>query len=119
MDKHYGKIVEYIVRKNGFSITQLAEELFVNRRSIYNWFNQETLRSDIVYRIGCVIRHDFSKEFPELFNSDEFEIIHQIRKPYTPNNDQEDWKTKYLNLLEKYNLTLIKKGINKKQTVSL
>ena len=117
MEKHYGKIVEYVVRKNGFSITDLAAETFVNRRSIYNWFNQKHLKSDIIYRIGCVIRHDFSNEFPELFHSHEFGVINEIKQSYSsgmvspPNIEDEAWKHKYIMLLEKYNSMLIKKQI--------
>ena len=44
MEKHYGQIVEYLVRKNGYSITDLATELDVNRRSIYNYFQNQFLK---------------------------------------------------------------------------
>lgn len=110
MDKHHGKVVEYVVRKNGYNISELATEMFVNRRSIYNWFNQQNLRSDIIYRIGCVLRHDFSKEFPELFNSNEFKVIYEPRRSQVSYiNPEENWKDKYLTLLEKYNTTLDRK----------
>ncbi|MFA6086688.1 hypothetical protein [Mucilaginibacter sp.] len=114
MEKDYGKIVEYIVRKNGYNITELATNLSVNRRSIYNWFNQKDLRTDIIFRIGYIIRHDFSNEFPELFTKDDFKNIYNVRQPCLgqmslsfPNNDDEDWKNKYIELLEKYNTILI------------
>jgi transcriptional regulator with XRE-family HTH domain len=113
MEKDYGKIVEYIVRKNGYSITELATKLSVNRRSIYNWFNQKDLRTDIIFKIGHIIRHDFSQQFPELFTTEDFKYIFNIRQPYleqinlySPNND-ENWKDKYIELLEKYNNILI------------
>jgi len=112
-EKDYGKIVEYIVRKNGYNITELALNLSVNRRSVYNWFNQKELRTDIIFRIGYIIRHDFSQEFPELFTTDDFKNIFNIRQPYLaqmvlpfPNNE-ENWKDRYIDLLEKYNNILI------------
>jgi transcriptional regulator with XRE-family HTH domain len=111
MEKDYGKIVEYIVRKNGYSITELATKLSVNRRSIYNWFNQKDLRTDIIFKIGHIIRHDFSQEFPELFTTEDFK--YNIRQPSQEQinlcsaNNNENWKDKYIELLEKYNNILI------------
>lgn len=113
MDKHQGQILEYIVRKNGYSITNLARDTNVNRRSIYNWFNQKQLKSDIIFNIGCILRHDFSKEFPELFKSDDFKIIFKsgsmdvINTTDTYKNASTIYKDKYLSLLEKYHELLL------------
>ncbi|MDR6944304.1 hypothetical protein [Mucilaginibacter pocheonensis] len=115
MDKHYGQIVEYRVRKNGYCISDLGRCMNVNRRSIYNWFNQKQLKRDVIFRIGCIIRHDFTQEFPELFESDDFKVIYQVPElplRYGSNFDyteQECWKNKYLLLLEKYNEMLLQK----------
>ena len=116
MEKHYGQIVEYLVRKNGYSITDLATELDVNRRSIYNYFQNQFLKSDIILKIGRVIRHDFSKEFPEFFTPEDFAPSYKqgkltvvgtnsINSPVT----EEIWKDKYLALLESYNEALLKR----------
>lgn len=113
MDKHHGQIVEYVVRRKGYSISDLASQTSVNRRSIYNWFNQTQLKADIIYKIGCVVKHDFSNEFPELFCCGDFEHARVAQKPYLNARIQEDWKSKYLTLLEQYNLMLAKKAINK------
>ncbi|MXV51530.1 hypothetical protein GS399_11160 [Pedobacter sp. HMF7647] len=106
MEKHFGQQVEYRVRKDGYSITNLARELYVNRRSVYNWFNQRYLKPEIIFRIGCVIRYDFSKDFPELFSTEEFGHIFSKRDTTVSYSgwDQEEelWQGKYLVLLEKY-----------------
>lgn len=116
MEKHHGQIVEYLVRKNGYSITDLAMELRVNRRSIYNYFQNCYLKRDVILKIGWVIRHDFSKEFPEIFNSEDFSYSHKQAKftvfpPNTNNNNnnvsEDIWKDKYLELLESYNNALL------------
>jgi predicted DNA-binding transcriptional regulator YafY len=114
MEKHYGQIVEYLVRKNGYSITDLATELDVNRRSIYNYFQNQFLKSDIIFKIGRVIRHDFSKEFPEFFTPEDFAHSYKQSKLISsaaPVNNivEEIWKNKYLNLLESYNEALLKR----------
>lgn len=109
MDKHHGQIVEYRVRKNAYCISDLAKACNINRRSIYNWFNSKRLKEEIILRIGLTIKHDFSHEFPEFFNIDDFKAIHQIQDTpviYISNfkQDQNDhWKEKYLHLLQEYN----------------
>jgi hypothetical protein len=116
MEKHYGQIVEYRVRKNGYCISDLARASNVNRRSIYNWFNQKYLKIEIIYKIGCIIRHDFSQEFPDIFESEDFKIIHKIpesQPAYIPENsfkENEIWKNKYLRLLEAFNEMLIRES---------
>ena len=112
MNKHYGQLVEYIVRKDGYSLSDLAKELNINRRTIYNWFQTSNLRSDVIYRIGYVIRHDFSKEFPELFTKEDFKGMYAAKKPakFPSIVDSEEvnkqWMEKYVSLLERYNKAL-------------
>ncbi|MFA6082880.1 hypothetical protein [Mucilaginibacter sp.] len=105
--KHHGQIVEYLIRRNGYNLSDLAKSLKVNRRTIYNWFKQPQLKCDIIFHIGRIIRHDFSVEFPELFLPEQFDLI---QKPtYIKQQlDINDWKDKYCNLLEKYNQALTK-----------
>src|SRR6476646_1605583 len=107
MSTHYGQTVEYIVRKNGYSITDLAEGLGVNRRTIYNYFQNKYLKYDIIHKIGMLVRHDFSREFPGIFTSDQFEpnILSKKNQDYASNTaaDDEYWKDKYIQLLEQYN----------------
>lgn len=112
MELHNGQIVERIIRRNGHSISELARLTKVNRRSVYNWFNQRHLKPEIIYRIGCVLNYDFSAEFPNLFSRDEFIRQHapeprdMIQKTPLDANGFTDWKDKYIDLLEKYNRLL-------------
>ena len=114
MDKHRGQIVEYIIRKNGHNISDIAKVFGITRRSLYNWFDTKQLRTGIIYRMGLIIRHDFSVEFPELFISEDFKNINTPPQKIfdgikTAENTPEEsqWKDKYLNLLEMYNGALI------------
>jgi AcrR family transcriptional regulator len=110
MEKHYGQIVEYIVRKNGYSITDLANGLDVNRRTIYNYFQNKSVKYDVIYKIGLIVRHDFSKDFPELFTSDQFEINQRPRpmidSAASVTAGDSYWQDKYIQLLETYNAAL-------------
>ena len=112
MEKHDGNIVEYIVRKNGFSITELAAASNVNRRTIYNLFQQRILKRVFIHKVGQTIRHDFSNEFPEHFNQTDFDFnalddktVIIIENPLV--DDANGWKDKYIALLEAYNLFLL------------
>ena len=105
MDKHYGQIVELVIRKKGFSISELARLTHMNRRSVYNWFNQKYLKQEIIYQIGLTINHDFSVEFPELFRKEDFnqnQLGLSGSSFWEPPNPAL-WKDKYIELLEKYN----------------
>jgi len=73
MDTHYGQIVEFRVRRNGHNISELARLLNINRRSLYNWFSQQYLKKEYIARIGEVINHNFSEDFPEYFKKEDFE----------------------------------------------
>ncbi|QNL52490.1 helix-turn-helix transcriptional regulator [Olivibacter sp. SDN3] len=112
MNKHYGEIVEKVVRRNGYSISELARLANVNRRSIYNWFGQQKLKPEIIYKVGCALKYDFSSEFPELFSSEDFQKAFINSKPVPTDgliNEIERinyWKDKYVDLLEEYNQLL-------------
>lgn len=112
MELHHGQTIERIIRRNGFSITELARLTNVNRRSVYNWFNQRHLKPEIIYRIGAVINHDLSTVFPSLYQYDEF-----IQQDLNTNEEEIEtqelnvegniWKDKYIELLERHNQLLL------------
>lgn len=119
MDKHYGHIMERIIRRTGYSISELARLTNVNRRSIYNWFNQKNLKPEIIFRIGCALKHDFSEEFPELFTEEDFQNVSgkktdeegTVPTTFTESGSSY-WKDKYIHVLEEYNKLLVKQVKN-------
>ncbi|MCL4637586.1 MULTISPECIES: hypothetical protein [Olivibacter] len=115
MDKHYGEIIEMVIRRNGYSISELSRLMKVNRRSIYNWFGQPRVKSEIIFKIGVTLRHDFSREFPELFNSEDFQMEFERKKEVFHDSIQHVeevsyWKDKYISLLEEYNTALARQS---------
>ncbi|HEX8609433.1 MAG TPA: helix-turn-helix domain-containing protein, partial [Pedobacter sp.] len=64
-NKHHGQLIEKIIRRNGHSITDIARLTHVNRRSVYNWFNQARLKPRTISSIGDAIQYDFTGVFPE------------------------------------------------------
>lgn len=110
MDSNAGQIVERVVRRNKVSISELARRMRVNRRSVYNWFDQKTLKIDIICKIGHVLNYDFSADFPEAFG-DRGLIIEKVLDEIDDNaykhpNSVHYWMVKYIALLEKYNTLL-------------
>ncbi|WP_183559906.1 hypothetical protein [Mucilaginibacter sp. SP1R1] len=112
MIKHHGQIVERLVRKNNYNITELARHTAVNRGMVYQWFNQKYLKADIIYRIGCIMNYDFSEEFPEFFTKNDFKAANapdnlRASVKFSDNQGEQDvWKDKYVSLLEKYSQLL-------------
>ncbi|WPV02581.1 helix-turn-helix transcriptional regulator [Mucilaginibacter sp. cycad4] len=104
MQKHHGQIVETLIRKKGFSITALAHHSDVSRSMVYQWFNKEKLNAEIIQRIGRIIDHDFSQEFPEYFSKQTNNVYdHRSREVLRSNQSRVNvWKDKYINLLEQY-----------------
>jgi transcriptional regulator with XRE-family HTH domain len=112
--QHHGQIIERIIRKHNISLSEIARLLQVNRRAMYKWFTLQTLKPEIIYRLGHVIQHDFSVEFPELFKPEDF----VLKAKSTPLSNEERkileaekeliYKEKYLDLLERYGELVIK-----------
>lgn len=103
MQKHHGQIVEHLVRKKSFSITELARHSQVNRSVVYQWFNKRDLNAEIIYRIGRILDHDFSEEFPEYFQKKPNNIYNfRSEQLLQTQSNVEIWKDKYIILLEKY-----------------
>lgn len=99
MNNHHGQIIEKVIRKHGHSITDVARMTKVNRRSVYNWFSQQVLKPHIIINIGEAIQHDFSNDIPTL--KKEGSLL-------KGNKNDEGWKDKYVDLLERYNQLLIR-----------
>ncbi|WP_316839632.1 helix-turn-helix domain-containing protein [Pedobacter gandavensis] len=111
MNLNVGQVIEHVVRKDHMGITELSRKLHVSRRTIYNWFDQESLNFDIICKIGNVMNHDFSEEFPDDFAR----LRDEARAKKNALMDTEDnstpnysgavnyWMNKYIQLLEKYN----------------
>lgn len=111
MNLNVGQVIEHVVRKDHMGITELSRKLHVSRRTIYNWFDQESLSFDVICKIGNVINHDFSKEFPDDFARLQDEA--REKKLDLMSNEENAtanystavnyWMNKYIKLLEKYN----------------
>lgn len=115
MNLHKGALIEKLIRRNGVSISQLAMRMKVNRRSVYNWFDQQTLKLDVILKIGTIIGCDIPKNYPEAFTPDEFLMLEEMGIYMTnvsddSGNNEKFWMDKYVNLLEEYNQLLLRQS---------
>ncbi|MBL4677992.1 MAG: helix-turn-helix transcriptional regulator [Mucilaginibacter sp.] len=99
---HNGEKVKSIIRRSRYSVSELAAALKVTRRTVYNWLNDQNLKRDTIYKIGQLLRHDFSIEFPNLFRSRDFQFDGPLSFRINP-SESEYFKDRYLELLQKYN----------------
>lgn len=111
---HIGEMIEEIIRVNQLSISEVARKMHVNRRSVYNWFKQKSIRPYILHRICNVLAVDFSIELPSTIKDvqaknkepDDF----QPPEKESDSNSVNYWMNKYIYLLEKYNEILSQDG---------
>lgn len=95
--KSQGKMLEEILERRGIKIVELAKQLNVNRRTIYNWFERETLKENLIHRISDSISINLFQEYPEVFGVDK-NLISQSEKQELTN----EYIIKYNRLLEAY-----------------
>jgi hypothetical protein len=116
MSQHQGQTVERLLRREGHSLSEVARLLNVNRRSLYNWFNQAVLKQEIIYKIGHVMMHDFSVEFPEHFKPADFVFKnkpsasledYKIKQPLQQASQESPlWRERYMELYPSYKILL-------------
>ena len=112
---HMGEILERIVRRDRMGISELARRLNVSGRTMYNWFETERISVEVIRRIGFVIGHDFSVEFPDEFAkksdfADGESFIDASGVTEQPATVVYYWMDKYIKLLEKFNSVLSHDG---------
>lgn len=110
-DLHYGHILERVVRRDCMGISEIARKLNISRRTLYNWFETKKITIDIIRKVGYVIGHDFSAEFPYEFshekNSDDEELFKDSAfSTEKPNDAVYYWMDRYIRLLENFNTVL-------------
>lgn len=110
-DLHFGRVLEKVIRRSPVGISELGRRLGVSRRTVYNWFESRRVNIEIVRKIGFIIGHDFSVDFPEEFaKSNEYagnDLFPENQNAAAkPNDAVYYWMDKYIKLLEKFNSAL-------------
>lgn len=107
---HVGELIEELIRVNQLSISEVARKMHVNRRSVYNWFKQKSIRPYVLHRICNVLASDFSIELPLVMKETQLDFKEKSEAPGKEKkvdfNSVTYWMNKYIYLLEKYNEVL-------------
>ena len=101
MSQHRGEIVEEIVRKSGYAIKALAQQLGFSRNTLYNRFREPNLNYEFIAKVGNIIHYDFVKKFPDMEKPESGELS----PTYMDRKTAELLRVekKYIKLLENYN----------------
>lgn len=117
---HMGQLLEKAIRKKGLNITAIARAIGVQRRTMYNWFSTKDLNVEIMQRISKVIVYDFGQ--PELAPAIVVPDVVEVANDLVTIKNEEYWKDKYIDLLERYssilNANLSNKNILEEQEVA-
>ena len=107
---HMGEIIKKRIEESGMRLGDVAKRVGKVRNTFYNWYNRDELPLEDVIKIGRAIKHDFSEDFPALFNqvSDPAQtyggkVATEVSKC---REELSMWKEKYFDLLEKHNHVL-------------
>lgn len=67
---HIGQLIEQELRRQRRSVSWFAKELYCDRTNVYKLFRKESIDTLLLYRISCVLSHDFFKYYTDDFVSD-------------------------------------------------
>lgn len=111
MKTNEGELLKNVIKRSGVNITELSRRLNVDRRSVYYWFNQEKISYTVAAKVGRALNYDFAEEFPD-YNIKKLLEDKRMDSGNDPKTKEmvSVWMNKYIDLLEKYNQLLIKKG---------
>ena len=117
--QHRGELVQKAIKESGYSVTSLAKKLRHSRRWMYHVFENPNLPLELIAEIGRIIHYDFSDEIKELRKysvAPETNLVKESRASYGDyQKEAENWKNKYLRLLEKYNNLLASQATPEKK----
>ncbi|TWR28842.1 hypothetical protein FPZ43_11265 [Mucilaginibacter pallidiroseus] len=99
MSKRDGQILEAQIRRSSYSISEIAGLMGVDRRTIYNLFSTKDVKTEYIIQIGNLIKYDFSYDFPNKVKHTDFNFK---PLPASSEENRNNWKDRYIELLEKY-----------------
>jgi DNA-binding transcriptional ArsR family regulator len=106
-----GKLLEQVVRRKELNITELSRAIGVQRRTLYNWFSKPELSVLTLERISKVIVYDFG--LPQAFPAIVKPSLVDVAEDFLTVKNEEYWKDKYIDLLERYS-TVLNQNISEK-----
>lgn len=111
--KHRGQFVREKARELRVTMPVLSKRMSRSLGALYRDFNDPRLSFDRIYAFGKALRFDFSEDFPELKNykpvqedQESIAVLSEVSRwkdeAYFNLKKAEEWKDKYIELLEKW-----------------
>lgn len=111
-----GQVLATAVEATGLNKQKVAVKAGYSRSSYYKHIREPLLGYHILIAYGRAIKHDFTEEFPDMPKYVLEDPEENYGKPVSieeVTRQRDQWKDKYLELLERYNY-LIEQRIGKK-----
>ena len=109
---HRGEVLEAVVKRSDLTISETVKRAGYSRSTYYLHINNAQLSYDILESYGKVLGHDFTEHFPDMVKYVSFNTPKESVTLEQAIRERDQWKDKYFNLLEKYNV-LVEEKMNK------
>ncbi len=67
---HIGNMIKIRLHEQGHTVTWFAENLKCTRVNIYKIFNRENLDTGLLFRISCLLKHNFFEDLSKSYNQE-------------------------------------------------
>ena len=106
MKQHLGELLEKAIRQNEYPISKIAKRIGYTRQHMYNLFQQPQIDLLLLEEIGNIIHVDFSESVKSLKKYKLTDAPIDFVNEYGTSISDDNYKNKYLTLLEDYNKLL-------------
>ncbi len=77
---HIGKIIEAELKRQKYSVTWFAQQLYCDRTNVYSIFKRQSLDTKLLLRISVLLKRDFFKEYSSLYKAEVKNAVRCQRK---------------------------------------
>ena len=67
---HIGNLIKVRLHEQGHTVTWFAENLNYTRVNIYKIFNRENIDTALLYKISCLLQHDFFDDLSRSYHQE-------------------------------------------------
>lgn len=60
---HIGRLIETELHRQERSVAWFARNIYCNRTNVYHIFKRNSIDTDLLLRISCLLNHDFFKYY--------------------------------------------------------
>ena len=62
---HIGQLIKEELESQGKTVVWFAKQLSYSRTNVYKIFEKSSIDTDVLYRISCILHHDFFKVYAD------------------------------------------------------